>query len=66
MLGFREEMNWSGWNEVDDVLAGINFGRLREVTIVTSDRPDLDGIRQDLMDQLHSVYAKGILNIRKI
>jgi hypothetical protein len=58
------EVIWQGWNGVDDVLAGVKFGRLREVTIVITYTRDLDRIRQDLTDQFPSMYAKGILNIR--
>jgi len=65
MLGSCEETNWPGWNEVDDILAGVKFGRLREVTIVVySASRDLDRICQDLTHQFPSMYAKGILNIR--
>src|ERR1700722_441034 len=65
MLRSSEETNWQGWNEVDDVLAGVKFGSLWEVTIVISYWHDLDRIRQDLMEQFPSMYARGILNIRK-
>ena len=64
MLGSGEDVNWQCLNEVDDVLAGVKFGRLREVTIVLPYWRDLDRTRQDLMDLFPSMYAKGILNIR--
>jgi hypothetical protein len=60
------EVNWQGWNEVDDVLAGVKFGRLREVTIVISYCHGQDRIRQRLTDRFPSMYGKGILNIRNI
>jgi hypothetical protein len=59
------EVNWQGWNEVDDVLDGVKFRGLREVAIVITHTRDLDRIRQDLTDQFPSMYAKGILNIRQ-
>jgi hypothetical protein len=56
---------WQGWNGVDNVLAGVKFGRLREVTIVVNTDQDMDIIRQHLTDQFPSMYDKGILNIRE-
>jgi len=67
VLESSDETNWQGWNEVDNVLAGIKFGRLREVAIVVKDhyRRDLDRTRQHLTAQFPSMYDKGILNIRQ-
>ena len=65
VMPFSEIMNWQGWNEVDHVLAGAKFGRLREVAIVVHGR-NVDMIRQDLIDQFPSMYDKGILNISTI
>jgi len=66
MPGSSDETKAPAWNEVDDVLATVKFGRLREVTIVLiSYHRDLDRTRQDLIDLFPSMYAKGILNIRR-
>jgi len=56
---------WHGWNGVDNVLADVKFGSLREVTIVVNTDQDMDIIRQHLTDQFPSMYDKGILNIRE-
>jgi len=66
VLESREETDWQGWNEVDNVLAGIKFGRLREVAIVVDHYSrDLDMTRQHVTAQFPSMYDKGILNIRE-
>jgi hypothetical protein len=61
---YGERTKWQGWNEIDHVLAGAKFGRLREVAIVVHGWNFVGMIRQDLIDQFPSMYDKGILNIR--
>ena len=61
LLVSPKRKDWQGWNEVDDVLAGVKFRGLREVAIVVR---DVDIVRQLVTDQFPSMYDKGILNIR--
>jgi hypothetical protein len=61
LLGSLERIDWQGWNEVDDVLAGVKFGRLREVAMMLYFDHHPDATRQDLMNQFPPMYAKGIL-----
>jgi hypothetical protein len=58
-----QEINWWGWNEVDQVLDGVKFRGLREVAIVVNTYEDMDIIRQYFTGQFPSMYGKGILNI---
>jgi len=62
---YLEGASWQGWNEVDHVLAGVQFGRLKEVAIVVYHCRDMDMTRQRLVAQFSSMYDRGILNIRK-
>jgi hypothetical protein len=59
----NQRIKWQGWNEIDHVLAGAKFGRLREVAIVVRGC-GVGIICQDLIDQFPSMYDKGILNVR--
>src|SRR5271170_1993168 len=65
LLYSREERNWRGWNEVDQVLDGVKFRELREVAIVVNTFHSMDIIRQHLTDQFPSMYDRGILDIRR-
>ena len=58
-----ERRDWRGWNELDDVLAGVKFRRLREVAIMLYFDYNPGVTRQDFLDQFPSMHAKGILNI---
>jgi len=56
------EIDWGGWTEVDYVLAGANFGTLREVSIEVCGR-NVDILREDLIVQFHTVHHEGILRL---
>jgi len=45
------ELNWRGWNEVDQVLDSVKFRELREVAFVVTTFHDMDIIRRHLTDQ---------------
>src|SRR5271170_7652009 len=68
LLGFREERNLSGWNEVDQVLDGVKFRGLRKVAIVVHNKYIYDGIdivRRYFTDQFPAMFDRGILDIRR-
>ena len=58
----REALDWEGWNETDQVLDGVKFRGLREVSIVVNSNRDMVLVREHVFP---SMYAKGILNVRK-
>ena len=64
LLVSPKRKDWQGWNEVDDVLAGVKFKGLREVAIVMNSGSYMDyNVRQYVTDQFPSMYDRGILNI---
>src|ERR1700722_3969589 len=52
----REDKDWGGWSEVDQVLDGVKFGGLREVAIVVYTHQDMDFIHQHFTDQFPSMF----------
>ena len=64
LLVSPKRKDWQGWNEVDDVLAGVKFRGLREVAIVMNSDQNMGyNVRQHLTDLFPSMYDRGILNI---
>jgi|ERR1700722_2802253 len=67
LLWSPEPMNWEGWNEVDQVLDGVNFRGLREVAIemAADNNQEMEIAYQHAIDQFPSMWDRGILDVRR-